>query len=178
MKQWLGRSALLALGLAAAGLSYVRAHPFRRTAPRLDAGEARALLAAALEPLQQPSALRGKASRPVLLISDPDRVQGLRFELREVLGLLVAIFTPLASDWRNDSPASAPVVPVHALLRHERFGKTTDYPMTQVGPQWVAALPRNQLSILPGDGIYAGAWMPGADISDPTEAAYWTRWNL
>ncbi len=178
MSAWWVRSALLALALGAAGLGYTRAFPFHRTVSRLHPAEARTLLAAALEPAHRPAYPWDLVDRPVLLISDAAPRAGLRFELRQLSRLLVAILTPIARDPQPPGAVDPPSHPVYALLRHETLGKVIDYPMTRVGPQWIAVMPHRELSRLFYDTLCAGAWEPGSDIAEPREAAYWTRWNL
>jgi len=178
MKKMLWTSALATLGLAAAGLAYVSAFPVRRTVPALAPQAAQALLASVVSPAQGALSAGAHQRAPRTALMDVDNVHGLRFRIQETADLYVAVVTPFAPDPAHAGHMSAPTVPAYALVRHEGLGTVTDYPMTQVGSSWVAAVPKKALSLLPGDRIWAGVWGPGTNTSNPDEADSWQWWQL
>jgi hypothetical protein len=166
------------VGLAAAGLAYAAICPLRCTVEPLEPQQAQLLLAAALSAPQGPAAAHGAQLLPRTVVVDVDNVQGLRFQIRELSDRYVAILTPFSPDPQYASHMTAPVLPAHALLRHDSSLQITDYPMTQVGSSWIASIAKSGLSLFPTDFIYAGVWTSGANYPDPQAAAYWHFWRL
>jgi hypothetical protein len=178
MKNTLIRITLATAGLATAGLAYATMHPLRLTVEPLALEQAQLLLAAAISAPQDPTAASGAQLPPRTVIEDVDNVHGLRFHIRELADRYVAILTPFSPDPQYASHMTAPVLPAHALVRHESGIYVTDYLMTQVGSSWVASIAKSSLSLFPTDFIYAGVWAPGASYPDPTAAAYWHFWRM
>jgi hypothetical protein len=178
MKQNIIRITLATLGLTAAGLAYATIHPMRATVEPLSADQAHLLLTAALAAPQGPTSAGNPQLLPRTVVVDVDNIQGLRFQIRELTDRYVAILTPFSPDPQYAAHMTAPVVPAHALVRLDSALKVTDYPMTQVGTSWLAAIPKNGLSFFPNDYLFAGVWSPGSAYPDPDAAAYWHFWRL
>jgi len=178
MKKTLIRITCATVGLAAAGLAYATVRPLRSTIEPLALEQAQLLLSAALAAPQDPTAASGAQLPPRTVIEDVDNVQGLRFEIRELSDRYVAILTPFSPDPQYASHMTAPVLPAHALVRHEFGIYATDYVMTQVGSSWVASVAKSSFTLFPSDFVFAGVWGPGAAYPDPNAAAYWHFWRL
>lgn len=178
MSRTIIRTALAGLALAACGLAYVSAHPLRRTAASLPAPAAQALLAGLVTGAQGTAQAGGPQRTPREVFADTDNVLGLRLRVLELDDRFVAVLTPFSPDPQHAGHMTAPCLPARALVRLESALVVTDYPMTQVGSSWVAAVPKPGLSLLPGDRIWAGAWTEGAGYPDPLQAAYWHWWGL
>lgn len=178
MNQRFIRVTLATLGLTAAGLAYASMHPLRRTVEPLAAGDAHALLTAALSAPQGPTAASRPQAVPRTVVMDTDNVQGLRFQIRELPDRYVAILTPFSPDPQHAAHMTAPVLPAQAMVRLDGTITQTDYPMVQVGSTWVASIPKSGLSLIPGVYVYAGVWEAGAAYPDPNAAAYWHFWRL